>query len=136
MRTFITALKAVAMLLLLPWVPTADDRIQMAVFYRRYLGYMRAAGEARRYWSLCAWLDRASARQQRMNSIKLPEHEEHCRRRWERKFAYQYAAGRVMTLWACYHGLERIEQLLLRECPAVDYWLNHGCIWLLTFFSR
>ncbi len=129
-------LRALAILALLPLAPAPDDRILAAAIYRRALGSMGVWRETRRYWSLCLWLNRAAARQERINSINLPAYRELCRRKWQRSYTYPRAAKSLASLWAIAYGGDWLEEMLKIEFPAFYQVISYICRLMLEEINR
>lgn len=118
MNALRTAFGSLLVLIALPIVPVAEDRIVACRLYGLILQPADRMRQSRDRRSLLCRLRRAAGRQVLMNSINLPGYLQLKARIWQRGYNYGLTLRILGFCFAAGYGSTRLELLLMDYCPA------------------
>ena len=106
----------------LPLAPVATDRINVARGYANALWWSERVRQEKKRWSILGILQRAAARQEKMNVRGQAMFDELQQRKWDTVYAIKVHAVMLWRIWGIGYGFEALGAFLHSQYPAVYPW--------------
>jgi len=132
-------LRLMIVMVLLPFAPTAEERILASRIYESSLSPREMHEQLRARGSLLGRLRRAAHRQRVMNEIYGPEFEELQRRKWERAYSYMFLIRRLSFWLSLGYAGDCLEAELMLISPGAAVALDScaaGVVHLIESFWK